>query len=232
LLIGGGLLGLVGVLVLLCAGIFLFSQVWGNNGTPEAEIPVEATAVILVADVTLPAGEDVVVAATSPESVPATATATTTATPPPAPTQPPPTSTPTSAAATATTAPLVTPTAAATAVPTTAPTIPPTAVATAEPYVRITNITISGDRYAVYYETPGYTPNVASLHIHFFFNTVRPENAGTQGSGGTWILYDLPVPFTGYGPGDRPAEATQMCALVANANHSVRLGTGNCFNLP
>jgi hypothetical protein len=31
---------------------------------------------------------------------------------------------------------------------------------------------------------------------------------------------------------DRPAQATQMCALVANADHSVQLNTGNCVDLP
>jgi hypothetical protein len=39
-------------------------------------------------------------------------------------------------------------------------------------------------------------------------------------------------PFTQYGPAQRPANATQMCALVANANHSIMTGTGNCVDLP
>jgi hypothetical protein len=30
----------------------------------------------------------------------------------------------------------------------------------------------------------------------------------------------------------RPADATQICSLVANANHTINLGTGNCVNLP
>jgi hypothetical protein len=41
-----------------------------------------------------------------------------------------------------------------------------------------------------------------------------------------------PNPFTGYGPGDRPSGATQMCILVANPNHSIVLSSGNCVPLP
>ena len=51
-------------------------------------------------------------------------------------------------------------------------------------------------------------------------------------SSGPWILYGGASPFTGYGVGDRPGGATQMCILVANADHSVQLGTGNCVDLP
>jgi hypothetical protein len=67
--------------------------------------------------------------------------------------------------------------------------------------------------------------------VHFFFNTVSPEQAGVPGSG-PWILYGGASPFTGYGVGDRPGGATQMCILVANPDHSVQLGTGNCVDLP
>jgi len=34
------------------------------------------------------------------------------------------------------------------------------------------------------------------------------------------------------GVNDRPGDATQMCILVANPDHSVQLNTGNCFELP
>ncbi|HBY94896.1 MAG TPA: hypothetical protein DEP84_13230 [Chloroflexi bacterium] len=39
-------------------------------------------------------------------------------------------------------------------------------------------------------------------------------------------------PYTGYRVAQRPPEETQMCILVANPDHSVRLGMGNCFDLP
>jgi len=99
-------------------------------------------------------------------------------------------------------------------------------------YVQILSITIDGSgRYVVTYETYGYTEQLPGMHIHFFFNTVPPNQAGVPGSG-PWYLYGGPRPFTGYYVSERPANATQMCALVANSNHSVISGSGNCVDLP
>ena len=39
-----------------------------------------------------------------------------------------------------------------------------------------------------------------------------------------------PIPFKGYKVSDRPAAATKMCILVANMDHSVIQGTGNCVD--
>jgi quercetin dioxygenase-like cupin family protein len=114
----------------------------------------------------------------------------------------------------------------------TQPTMPPTATPLPTPYVRINNITVDQDnRYIVEYETFGYSEQLPGMHVHFFFNTVPPEQAGVPGSG-PWILYGGPRPFTQYTVYDRPAQATQMCALVANSDHSVQLNTGNCVDLP
>lgn len=100
------------------------------------------------------------------------------------------------------------------------------------PYVRIINITIDDQqRYVVEYETYGYTEQLPGVHVHFFFNTVYQENAGVPGSG-PWIVYGGPRPFTGYAVKDRPEGATQMCARVANSNHSIQLDSGNCVDLP
>lgn len=124
--------------------------------------------------------------------------------------------------------------AAASPTPEPTPTMTPEPLPTAPtgPYVRINNITVNqSSAYVVEYETFGYTEQLPGVHVHFFFNTVAPENAGVPGSG-PWILYGGPRPFTGYTTNDRPGAATQMCALVANANHSVQLNTGNCYNLP
>ncbi len=108
----------------------------------------------------------------------------------------------------------------------------PTATVPAGPFVRINAITVdSQNRYVVEYETFGFTEALPGMHIHFFFNTVSPENAGVPGSG-PWILYGGPRPFTGYRVSDRPSAATQMCALVANSNHSVQANSGNCVYLP
>jgi serine/threonine protein kinase len=101
------------------------------------------------------------------------------------------------------------------------------------PYVLITDIRLENQVYVVDYEVHNF-PESPSLHVHMFFDTVMPEQAGSPGSGPwqlTWGAYGNP-PFTKYGPANRPENATQMCALVANPNHSVNLGTGNCYDLP
>jgi serine/threonine protein kinase len=117
--------------------------------------------------------------------------------------------------------------------PTSTPTIAPTPTQTYPPlYARIDSITIdSSGRYVVVYETFGYTEQLPGQHVHFFFDTVPPEQAGVPGSG-PWILYGGPRPFTGYSVSDRPAGANQLCALVANSDHSVIQGSGNCLDLP
>jgi hypothetical protein len=96
---------------------------------------------------------------------------------------------------------------------------------------RITTITVSGGRYVVDYDVFNYEPELPGRHVHFFFDTVPPEEAGVPGSG-PWILYAGPVPFTGYKVSDRPQGARQMCILVARMDHSVVQDTGNCVDLP
>jgi hypothetical protein len=110
--------------------------------------------------------------------------------------------------------------------------VPPTPTPTG-PYVLITGIRLENNVYIVDYEVHNF-PESPSLHVHMFFNTVPPEQAGSPGSGPwklTWGAYGDP-PFTQYGPANRPPNATQMCALVANPNHSIIMGTGNCVDLP
>ena len=123
-------------------------------------------------------------------------------------------------------------------VPKNTATLAPTAnLATPSPtypplYVKINEITFtSSNQYQVAYETFGFTEVLPGQHIHFFFDTVTPENAGMPGSG-PWILYGGPRPFTGYSVYQKPKDATQMCALVANANHSIIMESGNCVDLP
>jgi hypothetical protein len=123
-----------------------------------------------------------------------------------------------------------------TVVPTVAATEPPTAapefVPPVTPYVQIQNITIDAqNRYVVEYKTYGYTEQLPGMHVHFFFNNVPPDQAGMPGQG-PWIIYGGPRPFTKYSVTDRPAIASQMCALVANSDHSVQLNSGNCVDLP
>jgi len=101
------------------------------------------------------------------------------------------------------------------------------------PYVVILGIRVEGPLYAVDYEVHNF-PDSANLHVHMFFNNVPPEQAGSPGSG-PWKLtygqYGNP-PFTQYTLANRPSNATQLCALVANPNHSIQLNSGNCVDLP
>jgi serine/threonine protein kinase len=138
------------------------------------------------------------------------------------------------------------PIAAATDLPTAvvvAPTLGPTDIPTdtavpstptpSTPYVVITGIRLENNVYAVDYVVHNF-PESPQLHVHMFFNTVPPEQAGSPGSGPWKLTYGAygPSPFTQYGPSQRPANATQMCALVANPNHSIQLNSGNCVDLP
>ena len=100
------------------------------------------------------------------------------------------------------------------------------------PYVVISGIKLEGSSYVVDFEMHNIVE--AQMHVHMFFNTVPPDQAGSPGAG-PWKLTGGPYgdsPFTGYGPANRPPDATQMCALIANPNHTVQLDSGNCVDLP
>jgi hypothetical protein len=164
----------------------------------------------------------------------APATAVATSTTPPTATSIPPTNTP---APTATYLPSATPT--ETSVPTNTP--------STEPHVEITGITLLKDaygtatNYSIDYKIENFTEGrTQPYHIHFFFNTVLPEQAGMPGYG-PWELYYGPSPFLPRNqlkPPNRPQQATQICSLIANADHSLyyppsgELTTGNCWNIP
>lgn len=108
--------------------------------------------------------------------------------------------------------------------------IPPTPTPET-PYVVISGVRLENNLYVVDFEMHNSTDD---LHVHMFFDTVPPDQAGSPGSG-PWKLIGGaygPSPFTGYGPANRPANAMQMCALIANPNHSVQLNSGNCVDLP
>jgi hypothetical protein len=115
------------------------------------------------------------------------------------------------------------------------PTPPPGA-----PYFsRIDSISLASGKYVVNFETFGFQPQLggANKHVHFFWDTVPPSQAGRPGDG-PWQLYPTSYgtiggsPFTMFGVSDVPPGARQICILVANSDHSVIQGTGNCMNLP
>lgn len=109
---------------------------------------------------------------------------------------------------------------------------PPLVIPPGEKFARINNITVNAqNQYVVEYETFEYAETLPGMHVHFFFNTVPFDQAGSPGRG-PWKVYGGPRPFTGYRPADRPQNASQLCALVANPNHSVIPNSGHCFPLP
>jgi hypothetical protein len=133
-------------------------------------------------------------------------------------------------------APTPSPTPVVTPSPTPTPTPEPTPTPTPPGrQARITGITVSGGRYVVDYQVFDIVQDNdaedGKPHVHFFFDTVPPEQAGHPGKG-PWWLYDGPVPFMKYRVSDKPSAARQMCVLVANGDHSVIQRTGNCVDLP
>ncbi len=99
------------------------------------------------------------------------------------------------------------------------------------------------DQLVVPFRTQGFTADVTARHIHFFFPNYPEiaEDPNNAGFGGTkpashWILWDDPNPFggpTAYGiAAINEIAATEICVLVADAQHRVTPGTGNCLALP
>ncbi|MBT3336672.1 MAG: serine/threonine protein kinase [Anaerolineae bacterium] len=111
------------------------------------------------------------------------------------------------------------------------PTVIPTATLPPGPQVRMTSIILDGSTYVVEYETFEYTEALPGMHVHFYFNNFTQSQVGA-GGGGNWKVYGGPRPFSLYTTSNRPADATQMCAIVANSNHTIILDTGNCLDLP
>jgi len=114
--------------------------------------------------------------------------------------------------------------------------------APAKPTVHITSVQKSRDTYTIDFSTSGFSPTLdgdsESHHIHFFFNTTKPANAGANGDPpGTWDLYGGESPYVGSaqkigGPsGDKGA--TAVCAVVATPKHEVSdPNSGNCVPIP
>lgn len=110
-------------------------------------------------------------------------------------------------------------------------------------YAEILSVTLdASNNYVIDFEAYNFVPDTSNIHVHFFFDTVEPQYAGTalcpypsDPNQCQWKLYGGPSPYTGYNFAERPFGpygAEKMCVLVADADHSVRLGTGNCVKLP
>jgi hypothetical protein len=96
--------------------------------------------------------------------------------------------------------------------------------------VQITAITLDAQgNYRVEFTTSGFSPALPGTHIHFYFDIYAAEQTG---SGGNRLMYGGESPFTGYSQANLPQGAAQICALVANPDHTVIEDSGNCFQLP
>ncbi len=129
-----------------------------------------------------------------------------------------------------------------------ATTEPPETVPTTEyelegegPFIRVTDVEIDDatGQYRAYYEVIGYTPSYADgeLHVHLFPDTQPPDRAGSNGlPDADWHVTDeASSALTKYTPETIGADATQMCAAVAEHDHAVHrpeVRTGNCHPLP
>jgi hypothetical protein len=89
--------------------------------------------------------------------------------------------------------------------------------------VTIINIQNVGTRYSVDFTPSGYTPTQGGIHTHFYYNTEANSVMDKMFSGPSPYSLDTTT---------KPAGATQLCAIVAEANHAVIAGSGNCFDLP
>lgn len=217
--------GIVLILLLLVAGLYFGGVFDGDDGNATADTDANATTIAETVAAALAQPTETAVStntAVPTQAATATSAATATTAPTTVPTVAPTTIAPTAVAPT---------TVAPTAIPTTAPIVVPT-TAPAGKSVSITGISIdSNQQYLIDYTTNGYTPNLSSDHIHFYFNTISEINAGQPGSG-PWQIYGGPSPFSQYNVANKPAAATQLCAIVANPDHSIIVGSGNCFNIP
>ncbi len=112
------------------------------------------------------------------------------------------------------------------------PEVAATATIPSGPFVRINQVVMVDGRYSANFETFNFTPSLTGQHIHFFFNTLPPDQAGAPFDV-QWFIYGGDSPFTDFGsPGDIPDGATQLCALVASLDHVAVQGSGNCIDLP
>jgi hypothetical protein len=97
--------------------------------------------------------------------------------------------------------------------------------------VEITGVTVnSRQRYVAEYSIFGFSPGYPGTHVHFFFDTVTPEDV-VGGGAASKYYYGRP-PFSGYSTASRPQGASRLCAIVALEDDTMLQGSGNCFPLP
>ncbi|MEM7339295.1 MAG: hypothetical protein AAF467_11645 [Actinomycetota bacterium] len=113
--------------------------------------------------------------------------------------------------------------------------------------VSLTDIAVADGRFEIAYETSNFEPEISrndssKYHIHFHWNIYEPESVGSASSPrGDWQLWDVnsagELIFDAWGPGDVPAGATEICAVVATNTHAVdepdwAAETVSCVEIP
>ena len=108
------------------------------------------------------------------------------------------------------------------------------------PPTYVVNYTVKGFEPIIY--TPGVKGKPTDHHVHFFYDTVGADHAGTNTpQPGIWQVWDRDsghgkFVFDGYNAFNQNSHggfgAKQLCILVADANHGVEQGSGNCKALP
>jgi actin-like ATPase involved in cell morphogenesis len=96
--------------------------------------------------------------------------------------------------------------------------------------VLIDSVSTDSEGLVIAYSTLGFEPLVSGEssdhHIHFYFDTIRPEEAGADEGTGNWLLWDVDDDGEKLAHGDPfisfdaiPDAATQICAVVATFDH-------------
>jgi hypothetical protein len=106
--------------------------------------------------------------------------------------------------------------------------------------VFIADIARDGADVVVRYETVGYEPHqdagADSHHVHFYFDTVPVTQAGIPADPANWVAWGLEEGGGEYvytfPASDIPAEASQLCASVANVDHGLDDLNFQCVRLP
>ncbi len=91
------------------------------------------------------------------------------------------------------------------------------------PSVQITNVSIVGSQFQITFVPNNYVPTLGGIHTHFYYNTELNTVVNKMYSGSSPYFLDLST---------KPLNATQICSIVANPDHTVLAGSGNCFTLP
>lgn len=116
---------------------------------------------------------------------------------------------------------------------------------------KLTGVKLENGQYIATYTVKGFEPIIYTEgqkgtpedhHVHFFFDTVGADHAGTNtAQPGIWTVWDRDsgrgeLRFDALNLQNQAENggqgATKLCILVADAVHGVEQGSGNCLPLP